>query len=149
VQALQPLADTKRIELTHVRPNPALIVNGDHRRLRRAFFNLLERAISVSAPGSAVIVAWQLTSEAVTVQVVDRGEGMSPEDRARVFEKHSQLDSSEESRWGSTGVGLHAIKLILEAHDGRVEVKSHSGVGSTFYLTLPRPGSDTPPLPSP
>ena len=137
VQALQGLADSRKIVLTHVRPDPALIVEGDRRRLRRVFFNLLERAISVSVAGSAVIVAGQRTGEAVTIQVADRGGGIPAEAQSHVFEKHSQMDSSEESRWGSTGMGLHAIKLILEAHGGQVSVKSHAEVGSTFYLTLP------------
>jgi signal transduction histidine kinase len=137
VQLLQAMAEVKNIELTHVRPKPELMVEADRRRLRRALFNLLERAISVSEAGSAVIVAGQHTDGAVTLQVVDRGGGISPEDCPRVFDKHGTLESSEESRWGSTGVGLHAVKLILEAHGGQVSVKSHVGVGSTFHLSIP------------
>jgi len=87
--------------------------------------------------GSAVIVAGQKTGEAVTIQVVDRGGGIPPEAQSRVFEKHSNMDGSVESRWGSTGMGLHAIRLIIEAHGGQVSVKSHAEVGSTFYLTIP------------
>jgi signal transduction histidine kinase len=137
VQSLQPMVDSKRIVLTHVRPGIRLIVEGDRRRLRRALFNLLERAISVSVTGSQVVVAGQRTGEAVSIQVADRGGGIPPEVRTHVFEKHSHLDNSEESRWGSTGMGLHAIKLIIEAHGGQVGVKSQAGVGSTFHLSIP------------
>jgi signal transduction histidine kinase len=57
------------------------------------------------------------------------------------------MDNPEESRWGSTGMGLHAIKLIIEAHGGQVGVKSQAGVGSTFCLSLPCAGGDSsPPL---
>jgi signal transduction histidine kinase len=135
VQLLQAMAEVN-IELIHVGRSRTM-VEADRGRLRRALFNLLERAISVSEAGSAVIVAGQHTDGAVTLQVVDRGGGISPEDCPRVFDKHGTLESSEESRWGSTGVGLHAVKLILEAHGGQVSVKSHVGVGSTFHLSIP------------
>ena len=137
VESLQPMADSKKIVLTHVRPGIQLIVEGDRRRLRRALFNLLERAISVSAAGSQVVIAGQRSGEDVSIQVADRGGGIPSEALAQVFEKHGQMDNPEESRWGSTGMGLHAIKLILEAHGGQVGVKSQAGVGSTFHLSIP------------
>ena len=69
----------------------------------------------------------------VTIAVADRGVGIAPQDRDKIFAKFGQVGE----RRGGTGLGLTFCKLVLEAHGGQIWVESELGKGSTFYFTLP------------
>ena len=71
----------------------------------------------------------------VIFAVRDNGPGIPEEESTRIFEKFYQV--RDDQRAGGSGLGLAIVKEIVEAHGGRVWVKSAVGQGSTFYFTLP------------
>ena len=71
------------------------------------------------------------------IQVVDRGLGLEPEEKKRIFEKFYRAPSHESRLIAGTGLGLTLVAHIAAAHGGRVEVESAPGSGSTFCILIP------------
>jgi two-component system phosphate regulon sensor histidine kinase PhoR len=107
--------------------------------LEQAVINLLDNAIKYSEPGSEVQVLGSQSSREVTITVSDHGCGISAEHLPRIFERFYRVDKARSRKLGGTGLGLAIVKHIIQAHGGRVTVKSTLGVGSTFTIHLPRP----------
>jgi two-component system, sensor histidine kinase and response regulator len=88
-----------------------------------------------------VSVRYRDDAQAVEFRVQDTGEGIPSESFERIFEKFGQVDSRQEGRTMSTGLGLTFCKLAVEAHGGLIQVASEPGKGSTFSFTIPSPSS--------
>ncbi|MFH1481423.1 MAG: PAS domain-containing sensor histidine kinase [Pseudomonadota bacterium] len=111
-------------------------INGDARQLRRVFTNLLDNAIKFSQKGDNIIVSTMTDQNEIRISVKDQGAGISPDELPRIF------DAFHRGRVGTKiegfGLGLAAVKIIVEAHGGKVLVESEFGKGSTFAVFLPR-----------
>lgn len=107
--------------------------------LEQAVINLLDNAIKYSEPGGEVQVLGSHSEHEITITVADTGCGISAEHLSRVFERFYRVDKARSRKLGGTGLGLAIVKHIVQAHGGRVTVKSNLGTGSTFTLHLPRP----------
>jgi signal transduction histidine kinase len=114
------------------------LVTADRRRVRQVLVNLLTNAVKFSPPGGSVLIRVATRADAVVVSVADRGPGIPPEDRGRVFEKFA---SSQHSA-GGTGLGLTIARALVDAHGGHLEVDDTPGGGTTFSMTLPRSARD-------
>jgi signal transduction histidine kinase len=68
---------------------------------------------------------------------VDRGIGIDPREKERIFEKFYRIPSEENKRLPGTGLGLTLVSHIVKSHGGRIEVESAPGKGSTFSIYLP------------
>jgi signal transduction histidine kinase len=112
--------------------DPALpSVEGDPVRLRQALDNLVRNAV-IHGGGRSVVVAAAHVEDSIVLSVADSGEGISPDDLARIFEPGVRLD---ERRPGS-GLGLAITRAIVGAHGGVIAVAS-SPSGTTFTIELP------------
>jgi len=121
-----------RLELA---PNlPALYVDG--REIEVVLVNLLENAVKYSEPGTPITVGAENRGESIVFWVADQGIGIPEEHLDQVFERFYRVDGTGR-RVSGTGLGLAICKRIVEAHGGRIWVESRSGVGSTFYFSLP------------
>ena len=69
--------------------------------------------------------------------MTDQGEGLSPEDQERVFERFYRVDSARSRHTGGTGLGLSIVKHVISNHGGEVTLWSQPGQGSTFTIRLP------------
>jgi signal transduction histidine kinase len=101
--------------------------------------NLLSNALRYSSDSTDVDVIVRTEAGvggAVTVDVVDSGIGLSPDDRDRVFERLFRTDEARSRVYGGSGLGLAIVKSIVEAHGGEVFVTSEPGVGSDFGFRL-------------
>lgn len=120
-------------------PPEPIIASIDAAQIEDAVLNLIINAIQASANNSAVNVrlftpAQDETNdqgEEVAIEVADQGCGISAENLSRIF--HPFFTTTE----GGTGLGLPAVRRIIRAHSGRVDVKSIPGEGSTFIIHLP------------
>lgn len=104
--------------------------------------NLLNNACKSSETATTIhIAAHQERDENgkayLHFSVSDTGEGIAPEDRARVFERFYRADSALISGLGETGVGLAIVKEMVEAHHGQVWMETELGQGTTFHVVMP------------
>lgn len=119
-------------------PMPASpLVRVDADRFLQVMANLLSNAIKHSAAGDAVTVSLECAPTALRVKVRDRGPGIDPRFRARMFEKFSQADASDRRAQGGTGLGLYISRMLVERMGGRVDVDSVPGQGATFVVEFP------------
>ena len=111
---------------------------GDPLRLGQILINLANNAIKFTEYGEVVIVTEVVKREESYIQlqftVRDTGIGMTPEQKARLFQAFSQADSSTTRKYGGTGLGLTISKRLIELMDGSIRVESTPGVGSRFIF---------------
>jgi PAS domain S-box-containing protein len=112
----------------------ALRIRADPDRLMQALTNLLSNAAKHSPRGGDVIIAVADAGTSARISVSDRGPGIAPEFRARLFGRFEQADRAH----GGTGLGLAIAKALVEKMGGRIGCDSEPGTGSTFWIELPK-----------
>jgi heavy metal sensor kinase len=132
------LADSRNIHLLLGEMEP-LSIQGDYERLRRVLLNLVDNGIKYTPAGGRVTLSLQRQGQWASFQVADSGIGLSPEDRTRIFERFYRSAEARSQGEGGSGLGLCIARSIVEAHDGKVQVESTPGQGSTFTVLLPLP----------
>lgn len=138
VSVVSPMAREKRIEIRTVVAPAIDTVLLDQHKFRQVLYNLLSNAVKFTEDGGSVDVAADPHGErGVRIEVRDTGVGIRAEDIDRLFVEFQQLDSSAARRYAGTGLGLALTRKIVELQQGRVEVKSEPGVGTTFTVVLP------------
>ncbi len=113
-------------------------IQGDEFRLRQVLDNLVNNAIKYSPNGGIIEVGGRVDDETVTIYVRDQGVGIAEREQERIFDRFYRVDDTLSRRTKGTGLGLYLARTIIEAHGGRIRVKSKPGQGSTFYFTLPQ-----------
>jgi two-component system, OmpR family, phosphate regulon sensor histidine kinase PhoR len=113
-------------------------VRGSRDELRSAVGNLVSNAIRYTPAGGSIRLSWRMADDGALVSVQDTGIGVAPEHVPRLTERFYRVDKSRSRETGGTGLGLAIVKHVLLRHDGRLEVESTPGVGSTFSAWLPR-----------
>jgi len=111
-------------------------VLGDRERLADAISNIVDNAIKYNRPEGSVSVGLKEENGWAVVTVTDSGIGMEESDLKRIFERFYRIDVSR-GKVDGTGLGLSIVKRIIEAHKGKVEVKSKIGEGTSFILRIP------------
>lgn len=132
------LADKKRIEIaTDI--VPALMIMGDSVRLQQALLNIIENAVKYTSEGGDVHVRLEYNSEdtEAVLTVSDTGIGIPSDELPFIFDRFFQVDKSRSKAVLGSGLGLSIVKWIVDAHNGRMEVFSYLGKGTTFILRIP------------
>ncbi|MCS7066595.1 MAG: ATP-binding protein [Fimbriimonadales bacterium] len=149
VRLFQARAESKGLRLTvQIAPETPPVVLGDPVRLRQILANFISNAIKFTEQGEVAVRIHPLESE-IRFAVQDTGIGIPPDRIASIFEPFTQADSSTTRKYGGTGLGLTICKRLAELMGGRIGVESVLGRGSTFYVDLPLPPAETPPLDAP
>ena len=112
----------------------------DYDRMTQVMTNLLSNAIKVAPRGSAVILHVIAQAHGARLSVADRGPGIRPELRERVFQPFVQIGQKDggKPRTGGTGLGLAICKRIVEEHGGTISIADAPGGDTVFHVTLPR-----------
>jgi two-component system OmpR family sensor kinase len=119
-------------------PEDELYVLGDANRIHQVVANLLANARTHTPAGTPITVTVAQSDDGTTVEVADKGPGLSEGDQERIFERFFRADPSRArmSDEGS-GLGLSIVDAVMRAHGGRVSVASKLGEGATFTLFFP------------
>jgi len=117
------------------------VLSIDRYLYERIFFNLLSNALKFTPPGGTITVrlAFSEATERFALSVADSGVGIAEPDRARLFERFSQLDQSPSRRAEGTGLGLAMVKEFAQLLGGNVRVESQVGKGSVFFVDFVAP----------
>jgi len=113
-------------------------LRGSRDELRSAVGNVVSNAIRYTPAGGTIRLRWSVGEAGAAVSVQDTGIGIAPEHIPRLTERFYRVDRSRSRETGGTGLGLAIVKHVLMRHDGRLDVESTPGVGSTFTAWLPR-----------
>ena len=135
VQMLDAAAQAKNVQVTTRVPSDVEAVTCDRQRIVRVIGNLVSNAIKFSPQGGQVAVEAEQAPSEVRIVVSDTGPGIDEDDLPKLFEPYWR--GSRTGREG-TGLGLYIAKGLVEAHGGRIFVKSKPGAGTTFTFTLRR-----------
>ena len=143
-EAYQPTISSAGLTLELENETALPPISGDATQLRRVFTNLLDNAIKFSKRGGSIVILTGKSGNDIFVQVRDQGTGISSNELPYIF------DAFHRGKIGTKiegfGLGLAAVKAIVEAHGGRVLVESKLGKGSSFRVILPQteqPEKDT------
>ncbi len=135
---LRTLAERKgHAVLFEAAGEPALVL-ADEAHLRRALMAIVTNALNYTPNGGTITIRVTPTPGQVTIAVTDTGIGISPAERAHIFERFYRADRARNTERGGLGLGLAIAHEVIEVHSGRIEVESEPGQGSTFTVFLPR-----------
>ena len=131
-------ADEKNIRLENRWNLPRdVAIFGDAKRVQQVFINLISNAIKFNRPGGSVRIDARIQGGMLVIDVTDTGIGIKREHLSFIFGKFNQVNSDLDRDTQGTGLGLTISRMIVEAHDGRIGVRSEYGKGSTFTVSLP------------
>ncbi|MFB3739700.1 MAG: sensor histidine kinase [Candidatus Velamenicoccus archaeovorus] len=111
-------------------------VVADPERLASALDALIENAVHATEPGDLIRLGARTEGGSLVLEVADTGPGIPPAELPRIFERFSRPEANGRGR-GGTGLGLAIVKAIVEAHGGTVGVRSRTGAGTVFTISLP------------
>lgn len=105
----------------------------------QAIYNLIENALVHGGAERAIQIQIQIKKQKseVRLSVIDHGGGIEPEHQSRIFERFYQADPARTRNRHGSGLGLAIVKHIMKLHNGRIELNSEVGKGSTFSLVFP------------
>jgi K+-sensing histidine kinase KdpD len=118
-------------------PNDMPLMEADRDKIKQVLLNLLSNGIKYNRPNGSVLINGNFTLNEVSIIIQDTGIGIPEESIAHLFEKFYRVREHEGKATG-TGLGLSICKQIIQGHNGRIEVKSKMGVGTSFAIHLPR-----------
>ncbi len=130
-----------RLEMDAPMPVPATV---DRYRLVQLLLILIDNAIDHSPPGETVTVRVRGVDGNAVIEVDDRGPGIPPAERERIFEPFTRLSGTTRHGSGGTGLGLAIARRIVDAHGGTIRADSPAGGGARFSVTLPGVAGQTP-----
>jgi signal transduction histidine kinase len=135
---LEPLIERSKLSVRVDTAKKLPPLSSDRAKVKQIVLNLVTNAIKFTPSGSVTISARHDTArKEVAIAVRDTGIGIKPEDHERVFEDFRQADNSPAREYGGAGLGLAICRRLAHMMEGRVELQSAVGQGSTFTLTLP------------
>jgi signal transduction histidine kinase len=118
------------------------IINADETMLQRAINNLVDNAIKYTPDGGSIHVSVTRPENKIIVAIEDTGLGISPQNQAQLFERHSRIHRPEFKKIKGTGLGLFIVRSVAKRHGGDAWVTSEEGHGSTFYISIPLEGAN-------
>jgi two-component system phosphate regulon sensor histidine kinase PhoR len=111
-------------------------IQGDSFKLEQVFINLIDNAIKYAGKGKISIILDNLDTM-IRIRVKDEGDGIPKQHLGRIFERFYVTDTSRSRKMGGTGLGLSIVKHIIHLHNGKIQVQSEEGEGTTFTIFLP------------
>jgi two-component system phosphate regulon sensor histidine kinase PhoR len=131
--------ELERASHIEVKVQPDLMVSGDRAALAQAVGNLLGNAWKYTGgDDKRIAIGAEGDLQTVSITVSDNGIGIPREEQAAIFDKFHRGAAALEAGTPGTGLGLAIVRAVVEAHRGKVEVRSQVDRGSSFRILLPR-----------
>lgn len=138
IEMLEPMARSKDLKMKIDCDRAPQELLTDSLRLQQVVTNLVSNAIRYTDSGSIQITCQQIDNDNWAITVSDTGIGISPEDKARIFEPYFRVDCGDRAYLpDSTGLGLAIVSRLVKLLQGKIELVSQVGVGSTFTVVFP------------
>jgi len=130
-------------------PEPVPEVLADEGKLHQLLNNLISNACKYSPAGAPIEIEVREDDPYVLIRVKDRGKGIPPDMREKIFDRFYRIDNTDRRQAGGTGLGLALVREIVTAHHGEIRVVDNPGGGSIFEVRLPaaRESRSIPPSP--
>lgn len=132
VDELANIAAARNVEITVT--GEAVNVKGVRRLLTEILFNLCDNAVKYNKDGGTVEVSINRQEDHAVVSVKDSGIGIPPEHQARIFERFYRVDKSRSKESGGTGLGLSIVKHAVQYLNGKIDLQSSPGEGTTIQI---------------
>ncbi len=133
----EQIIENKEIEIKGLDSVSKTVVNGDSTMLYQVVYNLIDNAVKFTPNGGEITISISKNDSGKThFSIKNSGEGISPEEIGRVFERFYKVDKSRSYDTKSAGLGLYLCKTIVEMHGGNIYVQSALGEYTQFGFTL-------------
>jgi signal transduction histidine kinase/DNA-binding response OmpR family regulator/ligand-binding sensor domain-containing protein len=146
-QIMRGMSTRKAISFAVEIDSDVSAIETDQSKFKQILYNLLSNAVKFSPSESVVTIHARRVEatvgetderpESISIDVIDRGIGIAPENLVLIFEEFRQVDSTLNRQYGGTGLGLSLVRKFVELQGGTLTVTSEIGKGSTFTFTLP------------
>ncbi|MGA2440619.1 MAG: ATP-binding protein [Tepidisphaeraceae bacterium] len=133
----QPLAQRKNLEFVVTTPDPKICLRIDKAKLSRVLGILVDNAIKFTHRGEVRVETSLVDGRTLRFDVTDTGIGIAADSLSSIFDEFTQLKNPQRAKTGGSGLGLAIARRLVELMDGKLEVASEPGKGSTFSFTLP------------
>ncbi|MEW1914405.1 ATP-binding protein [Kitasatospora sp. NPDC085895] len=137
VEAIRPAAMAVPVTLSQLPAEDDLVVLGDVHQLDRVLMNLLTNAVKFTPPGGLVTVSTSRGDGEAVLTVGDTGIGIPEKDQKDLFHRFFRASNATELAIPGTGLGLAIVRSIVTNHEGRLEIHSAEGEGTTVIAHLP------------
>ncbi|MGB8181344.1 MAG: ATP-binding protein [Stellaceae bacterium] len=137
IAAMHVQAEGKHIELTADIPADTPLIRGDTVRIRQILINLVSNAVKFTEAGHVKVSVVFDTVSGFRFVVADTGIGMAADEIEKALESFGQVDNAVSKKYAGTGLGLPLAKSLVLLHDGRLEISSAPGAGTTVFVRLP------------
>ena len=137
INDINPLIEQKNASVSNDFKSANPHLKADKAYLLLAFINLIENGIKYSSQ-PVLSIATEDHGNELHVSITDNGIGIPPEFRKKIFERFYRIPQGDLHNTKGFGLGLNFVKKVIDAHNGKIDVQSETGKGSTFTLKLPR-----------
>lgn len=142
VEGLSPLAQHHGVTLTVDIADDTRSLQVDPDQFQRVIANVVQNAVQHTSAGDTVTVTAHANDHETSIEIIDTGEGISPDHLPHVFDAFYRADNARSEEDHGSGLGLTIAKAIVEAHGGSISLQSEIAQGSRVTITLPARGSN-------
>jgi len=118
-------------------PEKQITIQADRDAIEQVFLNVLDNAIKYASDGGELVIELKVKNGTCEIRFMDRGRGVPPEHRSRIFEKFHRVDDTLTTQHPGSGLGLSIARRLLRDMDGDLFYESRDGGGSCFVVLLP------------
>ncbi len=135
---VKPRADEAKVQLLENLPKEHIIIMADPKRLKQALLNLLSNSVKFTPENGSVTMLLEIDrlEKIVYIKVIDTGIGMNEKDIPKALSTFGQIDNKLSRKYEGTGLGLPLTKKLIELMNGKFDLQSTVGVGTTVIITF-------------
>jgi len=137
-KSFEGLTHEKEIEFKAIiDKNLHAIFLGDWLRISQVILNIISNSIKFTPKFGKILYSLSYVKSSLIINITDNGIGMNQETQNKIFKPFTQADGTTTRKYGGTGLGLNITQNLVEAMNGKIELQSQEGKGSTFKVTIP------------